>query len=1736
MFASYIKGYANPIADFNLSVKQGCVPLTVKFTDNSSGSNLTYLWRFGNGNQSTLKNPSAIYYQTGNFSVTLTVTDASGNKATKTFTPIKVFKNPSAKFSADTVGCIGDNLRFFDNSIKGDTDIVKWTWDYGDGNLGSGSTSRHPYTYSSKFSIGLTVVDGYGCKSLVTKTNYIRIKPSPKPSFKLDKTYSCLLPGNFKATNTTTGNNTYKWICSDGSTSTTAASFTTNIQSFGKYNLKLVATGGGCSDTAVFSPLVIEKLVARFGFDQNTICVGESVKLSDLSTPVSNEIKYLWDFGDGETDKTKSPNHTFTAPGKYRVKLQITNGVCTDSMSQVITVNPVPDVNVSIVDSIGCAPPFKAEFRITGDYTGGVWDFGDKTIPVYHAKGAKIQHTYYKKGNFRVKVNVSNSYGCATEVVIPEKIQIAQQWVKIIPETFYDCLPISKVFTHIKSMAQPVESITWEFSDSNRTYNGKSVNKHFEIPGNFTAIIKVKTYVGCVVTDTAEISVGNKYVPTFKLLQYDVCGLDTLKFINTTADSIKKKVKFSFDLVPSFDGDTNSYVKNDSVIVTRRGGKHKVILNATHFGCVTPSEIVDSVYAHGPYVGGDIKMISCKNDRIELKLSYSWGNRYRLTKDDTMDLPYDKGRIISKYQPNRFIFRGWNDTFGCKDTVVFPDRPIGAIYFASPKYSLDQECAPSKANLSVYSNMKSFKWIFPNGDSSKKANTSYIFNNAGTYKVLLVGTYDSTNCPDSNFVNITVKGVQLKSNVLSNGKCMPIKLNLIDSAVGNDDYYHVWNINGKIIEAENTITNYEVSSIPVGDSFIRISHTVQSPSGCTSTKDYELPFGGPKGSYKITRFAICDTPVFYFDAIIDSSQSKYPVSFNWTTSSGYSSNKQNFGNKFKTIGMNYVNLNITDKEGCTASYMDSFEVSPNMIQPQFKADPTGRFCPPLKCQFNDMSKTFNGSPIVSWEWDFGDGTGSNLQNPQKLYLLPGNYDVSLKVVSSNGCTATIKKPGYVIVNGPRGSYDFDRGNACLPHTVEFRGKTLDSATMEWDLGDGVVQNGNNFKHTYKLPGRYIPAMILSDTLGCKYTLPPIDTIEVFDYPKAIVDVNGLCFHEPINIKNSSVSNHDDPYLKKTWYYNGKVKEPENDSFYKPQSRGTQTITLIVENKGTCKDTFEKTIEIYAPETDFNITDKFTCLGMPLSLFNTSKSAIEIVEYRWILGDGTEKKGKDVSHQYDKSGMYTVMLIAKDVMNCVDTIVKPNIAVIGDTAAPMTVPIRRASVINDHRTELVYSKIPNFDFNSYIVYKYDNNRYYKFAEIKNPNDTVLLDNNVNTLKSSYCYKVQVKNLCLLQSNLASSDPHCTIETKADGQFEANNVTWSPYIGFDTIAKYEIWRADEKDNKVYYYLDSVKGNQLQYTDTQFTCYTRKYYKIKAIQQGGFKEYSNSDTATAKPYYINTTKPNLAWRVTVEEDDFARLEWKKNAWSRSGIKGFLVTKTLANGESFFNDMYHDSSVSILIDKMVKVHDNSYIYKIRAVDFCDDTTDWSNVSQTVLLESSYNKEAGKPALKWNAYQLWEQDVDHYDIERMQLDGSFAVIGTVKANVLEFIDYKAESSCVPHYVYRVRAVSKWHDDYDTLAWSLSNTSKVLPPSTLFVPNAFSPDRNDINEQFGAKGTYISRYSIQVYNRWGEMVFESTDCMATWDGTYKGERCPQEVYLYHIEALGADNKSYNLKGTFHLLR
>lgn len=100
-----------------------------------------------------------------------------------------------------------------------------------------------------------------------------------------------------------------------------------------------------------------------------------------------------------------------------------------------------------------------------------------------------------------------------------------------------------------------------------------------------------------------------------------------------------------------------------------------------------------------------------------------------------------------------------------------------------------------------------------------------------------------------------------------------------------------------------------------------------------------------------------------------------------------------------------------------------------------------------------------------------------------------------------------------------------------------------------------------------------------------------------------------------------------------------------------------------------------------------------------------------------------------------------------------------------------------------------------------------------------------------------------------------------------------------------------------------------------------------------------------------------------------------------------------------------------------------------------------------------------------------------------------------------------------------------------------SNTSdsalvQTLPKTELFIPNIFTPNNDEHNELFTIKGVNIAKFYLAIYNRWGDMVFESYSLDKYWDGSYDNRRVPQGTYFYTVEVLGEDAELFNLKGSF----
>ncbi|WP_230669779.1 PKD domain-containing protein [Methanosarcina barkeri] len=318
---------SSPVADFSADITSGNAPLTVNFTDQSTGTVSSYSWDFNNDGtvDSTEQNPSHTYNATGTYTVNLTVTNAKGSDSEVKTGYINVGSQSSAKpvaaFTASpTSGKTPLKVKFTDTSTGSPT---SWFWKFGDGSKSFLQNPVHKYSKAGIYTVNLTVKNAKG-KNTVTKTEYIKVITKPVANFSASPT-SGKAPLKVTFTDTSTGIPAkWRWDFGDG-----AKSFLQNpvhkYSKAGTYTVNLTVKNAKGKNTVTKTEYikVITKPVANFNSSVTSGKAPLKVKFTDTSTGIP--AKWSWDFGDGSDSFHQNPIHKYSKAGTYTVNLTVKN-------------------------------------------------------------------------------------------------------------------------------------------------------------------------------------------------------------------------------------------------------------------------------------------------------------------------------------------------------------------------------------------------------------------------------------------------------------------------------------------------------------------------------------------------------------------------------------------------------------------------------------------------------------------------------------------------------------------------------------------------------------------------------------------------------------------------------------------------------------------------------------------------------------------------------------------------------------------------------------------------------------------------------------------------------------------------------------------------------------------------------------------------------------------------------------------------------------------------------------------------------------------------------------------------------------------------------------------------------------------------------------------------------------------------------------------------------------------
>ncbi len=393
--------YDLPLADFSLSGQDACLESEISFTDLSADDDgrmiNKWLWEFGDGNTSDMKNAQHIYKIFGDFDVKMTAWAETGCASEPLVKKIHIRKPPIAEFSYSPLLCEKQTVNFSDQSASAEGAIVKWHWDFGDGQTLSSAINSPTHTFdkADTYTVTLIIETDKGCMSAPT-THQLIINHLPRVDFETPD--FCLDDGSASFTDKTSiadgteSQFTYLWNFGDQSADAQHPNTSTQknpshaYKAAGNYGVTLtVKSSNGCEVT-VKKPFTVNGSTPKAGFsilNPDRLCSNELTLFEDQASVDFGQItriEWYFDYANNPNDAVidETPDlrsqdakqysrqyPVFHTPLSkiYDVRMVAYSGAaCLDEITKQLTLYAAPEVEFNIIPDV-CEE--KAPYQLT---------------------------------------------------------------------------------------------------------------------------------------------------------------------------------------------------------------------------------------------------------------------------------------------------------------------------------------------------------------------------------------------------------------------------------------------------------------------------------------------------------------------------------------------------------------------------------------------------------------------------------------------------------------------------------------------------------------------------------------------------------------------------------------------------------------------------------------------------------------------------------------------------------------------------------------------------------------------------------------------------------------------------------------------------------------------------------------------------------------------------------------------------------------------------------------------------------------------------------------------------------------------------------------------------------------------------------------------------------------------------------------------------------------------------
>ncbi|WP_160711551.1 PKD domain-containing protein [Chitinophaga solisilvae] len=1597
-----------------------------------------------------------------------------------------------------------------------------------------------------------------------------------KVSFTADQTKGCPpFTVNFNAT-LDPGYSSYEWSFGVGANVSNNPAPSRIFNTPNTYPVTLTADYGGRKVSHTMDITVFRLPVVNFTVSNTQGCAPLKVDFTDRSTPGDGSIESItWSFGDGGGTTIKPPatgaSYEFAGGGAFNVTSIVYNTQGCKTTSDPITIKvqeaPLPSFTADKTQS--CTTPFTVNFFNTTvnnspDPVTYVWDYGDGTT------GTANTHVYTKEGKYSVTLKAVTSLGCSKPLLKQDYIVIQQ----IKPAFTFTPACTGEAVTFKNTTTPAPDAVTW-FMPNGSLQSSPDATYTFNTPGDYT--IRMQASLGICTQEVSQTvhANGAPVINPVATPQTSCKAPFTTTFQAQSSDANKWLWEF---------GDGQTSTQENPVHTYNTPGIYSVTLTATNAnGCTKRVRLPDYIRIVRPVLTiTPSAMMGCTPLPVDFTAALditepivSWKWNFGDGGTSTAEKPHHEFKVQGDYTVTLQVVTA----SGCTADATIPIRtgnPPVVDFDARPKES----CANTPIQFINLTQPKdpgmTWQWIWPddNFSTSPEENPNHQFGHIGYHDVTLIvinrGCQVQLTKPD--FVRILPPIADF--NVIMNC-ATPYHRDFRDmSDFGPPPVSHrewFWEF------GENGATS-----------------TLQHPS-------YDYKTTGSK-TVKLTIFnGVCKSEFTRTINIIDEKPEMFPESpwvcvgkaihlalsnmtpgnineyiFDWGDGAiddipGYALNPLNGINHiYRRSGRYTVRFSIVDKNGCT-------RVAPDVIidvhGPATDFDFSGLTCKNALITFTDKSTIDAGNDIVSWKWDFGDGSTpvektARPADATHTYTNPNSYTISLLATDKFGCQVTAQK--NIRFEEVKADFLLPAVIACKDVAFTFVDQSTGTiADYTWDFGNGTTGTGTRPQTTYDKPGKYDITLKITTVNGCTDQITKTQAVTVPDPKASFTFPAKLELCPPVKVLFTNTSGD---FLTSRWDFGDNSSSTKNDPDEHIYVRaGTYNVKLTVYSAGGCSSETTQPVTIQGPDGTLNATPTEGCIPLAVSITATADKA---VTFQWDFDDGTVLESKtpvSPPHTYTKPGLYTPRVSLIDAQGCAVKAIGNDVIMADNAVADFTVDNAAACgggiITFTNRSKTTSKDLRNENFTNS----------WNFGVTGNPANTSTTENGSFNYPRPGSYDVSLEITsrygCKDKKILPVTVPPqpepviepipalCVsgkIQLRGHDNKNLPNTRWQWLIGstqqYDQQTPPEIELRDLGTTPVALTITNADGScpattnaaavvnpapALNPTPLTANICAGKGLQLQANTAPGvtvsWTPYNISDATSPSP--VVTPARDTEYKVVATNSFGCTKEASVKLTVTLPFKIYALDAQMCAGKNAQllagGALRYKWTPSAWLDRPdmpdpVANPEENITYQVVGYDDKGCFTDTARAR--VFVHPSPVVNAGPDMVIPVGSPVTIPAIGSPDIIKTEWTPLTGLSCTDCLTPL--VTPKADTR------YRVTVMNQ----NGCTATDEILIKTVCNEGNVFIPNSFSPNGDGQNDIFYIRGRGMQTVRVfRIYNRWGQLIFErggftADDPAFGWDGRFKGTLLNPDVFVYYTEIVCDKGEPVVMKGNITLIR